>query len=83
MVKKEINYCDAHWGVSETTKKMDDAFTPSRPCHSTNIWKNSGELTELGCITDQVEVDEQLRVRLALKMMRKAYTNGSRFARER
>jgi hypothetical protein len=52
----------------------------SRPAH---VWKDKGELTGLGYITDQMKLEEQLKVRLALKMMRKAYTSGSRFARAR
>lgn len=52
-----------------------------RPAHarSAQLWKSPGDLTGLGMITEKLPVEEQIRVRIALKMMRKAYTNGSRF----
>lgn len=40
------------------------------------IWKNQENLTNLGLITENLELGDQLKVKLALRSMRKAYING-------
>ena len=47
------------------------------------VWKDQGNLTDLGLVTTKLKVEDQLRVRIALRMMRKAHTNGARSDRER
>ncbi len=47
------------------------------------VWKNQGVLTDLGLVTEKIKVEDQLRVRIALKTMRKAHTQGSRSDREK
>eukprot|EP00981_Chlorochromonas_danica_P001412 scaffold297_cov164-Ochromonas_danica.AAC.2 len=56
-------------------------FKPSR---NAKIWKTTGEMAggEHADI-NKLSMEEQLKVRMALKIMRKAYTKGSRFSRER
>ncbi|RYH16808.1 hypothetical protein EON65_29500 [archaeon] len=54
-----------------------------RQSRKANIWKDTGDLTGLGHITDDLKLEEQLKVHMALKMMRRAYTKGSRVARAR
>ena len=42
------------------------------------LWKNQEDLTNLGIVNDKLNVDDQLRVRIALRMMRKAHTKTLR-----
>lgn len=60
-----------------------DESKEARQSRKANIWKDTGELTGLGRITDDLKLEEQLKVHMAIKMMRKAYTKGSSVARAR
>jgi len=42
------------------------------------LWKNQEDLTNLGIVNDRLTMDDQLRVRIALRMMRKAHTKTLR-----
>ena len=44
------------------------------------MWKDQEQLTDLGLVTKKLSIDEQLRVKIALKMMRKAHTKTVRSA---
>lgn len=50
---------------------------------SAQVWKNQGNLTDLGMVTNEIKVEDQLRVRIALRTMRKAHTQGGRSDREK
>jgi hypothetical protein len=47
------------------------------------LWKNQEQLTDLGIVTDTLTIEDQLRVKIALRMMRKAHTNTARSEAER
>ena len=44
------------------------------------LWKNQEQLTDLGLVTDKLSIEDQLRVKIALRMMRKARTKNIRTA---
>lgn len=47
------------------------------------LWKNQEQLTDLGIVTQTLSIEEQLRVKIALRMMRKSYTKTARSETER
>jgi hypothetical protein len=47
------------------------------------FWKSQEDLIELGHINEEMKPDDQLRIKIALKVMRKAHIHGSRSERDR
>ena len=47
------------------------------------VWTDQSNLTELGLVSQQMKLEDQFRVRLALRMMRKAHIHGSKSDQER
>ncbi len=47
------------------------------------VWTSQSNLTELGLVSQKMKLEDQFRVRLALKTMRRAHVNGSKSDQER
>jgi hypothetical protein len=48
------------------------------------VWKSHGSLLHIRNVTEnKLKIEDQLRVRIALKVMRKAYVKGSKIEREK
>lgn len=47
------------------------------------MWKNQEQLTNLGIVNDRLTIEDQLRVKIALRVMRKAHTKTLRSEADR
>ena len=47
------------------------------------LWKNQGQLTDLGVVNNVLPIEAQFRVKIALKMMRQSHTKTVRSEAER